>query len=71
MAGKSFEQIWIFFIQEHFVSSLIEMGPEVLEKNVIVVNVFLLFQYYLPFDLHLKKFESPSPKNALCYVWLK
>ena len=21
--------------------------------------------------LHLKKFESPSPKDALCQVWLK
>ena len=22
-------------------------------------------------DLHLQKFESPSPKDALCQVWLK
>ena len=40
-----------------------------------VFNVFLLFHNYLPFEkgmaLHLKKLESPSPKNALCQVWLK
>ena len=40
-----------------------------------VVNVFLLFRNYLPLEkgvaLHLKKFESPSPKDALCQVGLK
>ena len=40
-----------------------------------VFNVFLLFPNYLPFEkgvaLHLNKLESPSPKNALCQVWLK
>ena len=39
------------------------------------VNVFLLFPNYLPFEkgeaLHLNKLESPSPKDALCQVWLK
>ena len=38
------------------------------------VNVFSLFHNYLPFGkgvvLHLKKLESPSPKVALCQVWL-
>ena len=39
------------------------------------VNIFSLFCNYLPLkkglSLHLNKFESPSPKNALCKVWLK
>ena len=39
------------------------------------VNVFALFRNYLPLEkggaLHLNKLESPSPKNALCQVWLK
>ena len=39
------------------------------------VNVFSLFPNYLPFEkggaLHLNKLESPSPKDALCQVWLK
>ena len=39
------------------------------------VNVFSLFHYYLPLEkggaLHLNKLESPSPKDALCQVWLK
>ena len=38
-------------------------------------NVFSLFRNYLPLEkggaLHLKKLESPSPKDALCQVWLK
>ena len=38
-------------------------------------NIFLLFYNYLTLKkggvLHLKKFESPSPKNVLCKVWLK
>ena len=39
------------------------------------VNIFSLFPYYLPLEkgvaLHLNKFESPLPKDALCQVWLK
>ena len=39
------------------------------------VNVFWLFRNYLPLEkggtLHLYKLESPSPKDALCQVWLK
>ena len=39
------------------------------------VNVFSLFHYYLPLEkggaLRLNKLESPSPKDALCQVWLK
>ena len=37
--------------------------------------ILAIFGYYLPFEkagaLHLKKIESPSPKDALCQVWLK
>ena len=36
---------------------------------------YLLFRYYLPLEkggaLHLNNLESPSPKDALCHVWLK
>ena len=39
------------------------------------VIVFLLFRNYLSLEkgvaLHLNKFESPSPKDALFQVWLK
>ena len=39
------------------------------------INVFLLFHNYLPLEkgraLYLNKLESPSPKKALCQVWLK
>ena len=39
------------------------------------VNVFSIFRNYLPLEkggaLHLNKLESPSPKDALCQVWLK
>ena len=39
------------------------------------VNVFLLSRNHLPLEkglaLHLNKLESPSPKDALCQVWLK
>ena len=38
------------------------------------VNVFSLFCNYLPFEkkgaVHLNKLETPSPKDALCQVWL-
>ena len=39
------------------------------------VHVFSLFLYYLHVEKggapHLNKLESPSPKDALCQVWLK
>ena len=39
------------------------------------VNLLSLFLNYLPLEKgrahHLNKLESPSPKNALCQVWLK
>ena len=39
------------------------------------VNIFSLFRNYLPLGnggtLHLNKQEFPSPKDALCQVWLK
>ena len=39
------------------------------------VNVFLLFNYYLPLEkgraLHLNKLKSPSPRDTLCQVCLK
>ena len=44
------------------------------EDFLYFVNVFSLFRNYLPLEkdsaLHLNKLESPSPKNALCQVWL-
>ena len=53
--------------------SLVEIGPLILKKKF--VNVFSLFPYYFPLEkgvtLHLRKLESPSPKDALCQVWLK
>ena len=39
------------------------------------INVFSLFRNYFLLEkcgpLHLNKLESPSPKDALCQVWLK
>ena len=41
----------------------------------IFVNVFSLIRNFLSLEkgvgLHLNKFEFPSPKDALCQVWLK
>ena len=38
------------------------------------INVYSLFHYYFPLEkgraLHLNKLETPSPKGALCQVWL-
>ena len=43
--------------------------------NFVNVHVFSLFRSYLPLEkrgtLHLNKIEFPSPKDALCKVWLK
>ena len=72
----SFEQTWFLFNQRCFVLSLVEIGTVVLEKIFKnFVSVYLLFRTYPPLEkdraLHLNKLESPSPKDALCLVWLK
>ena len=45
------------------------------EDFLSFVNVFSPFHNYLPFEkgvaLYLNKLESPSPKDAVCQVWLK
>ena len=46
-----------------------------LRRFLNFVNVFSLFHNYVSLEkggaLHLNKLESPSPKDALCQVWLK
>ena len=70
-------RIRIPIIQGCFVPRLVKIGSVVLEKRISFnfINVFSLFRNYLPLekggDLHLNKLESPSPKDALCQVWLK
>jgi hypothetical protein len=55
---------------------LIEIGPVVLEKNILkIFFVYFYSCYYLPLEkgaaLHFNKLESPHPKDNLCQVWLK
>ena len=57
-------------------TSLVKNGQVVLKKKFLnFVNVFSLFRNYLPLEkggaLHLNKHEYPSPKDAMCQVWLK
>ena len=56
-------------------TSWIEIGPVVLENILIFGQCIFLFSYYLHLRksmvLHLYKFESTLPKDALCQVWLK
>ena len=58
--------------------SLVEIGSVVLENITLqfnLLNVFLQYCYYLPLEkgvvLQLNKLKVPSPKEALCKVWLK
>ena len=74
--GPSFEQTWIPFTQGYFVPSLVEIDPVVLEKKIFqICQCISQFRNYLSLEkgeaLHLNKIESPSPKDALCPVWLK
>ena len=74
--AATFEQPVIPYTKEYSALSLVEIAQVVL---VQVINVIL--QFHLPpppppsfgtrRDLSLNKFESPSPKNFLCQVWLR
>ena len=53
--------------------SLVEISQVVLEKIFKFHQYFFILSYYLPLKkgvvLHLKKLESPSPKDGLYQVW--
>ena len=70
--GHSFEQTWIPLTQGCIVPSLVEIGPEVLEKMIFKCCQCI---FAIPLEkggaLHLNKLESSSPKNVLYQVWLK
>mgnify|MGYP003691692401 CR=1 FL=1 len=58
------------------VRRLIEIGSVVLEKKIFKFCLCIFsIKHYLPLEkggaLHLNKLQSPSPKDALCKVWLK
>ena len=56
--------------------SLNLMGQVVLEKKIFEFRQYIFaIRDYLPLEkgvaLHLNKLEFPSPKDALCQIWLK
>ena len=64
-------------LKDTFVSSLVEIGPLILEKKIIKFRqcffaTCISFIYYQPLEkavtLLFNKFELPSPKDALCQV---
>ena len=64
------------FTKDCCVSSLVEIGPVVLEKkNFICCQCIISSLFYLPLEksliLHLNIFEFPLPKDVLCQVCLK
>ena len=67
----SFEQTWIPFTQGCFVPSLVEFGKR---RFLNFINLFSLFLIMSPWKrtgpFFWTKLESPSPKDALCQVWL-
>ena len=70
--------IWTNLNPPHprIVTSLVEIAHLFRRRRFFnCINVFSLFCNYLPLEkgwaLHLNKLESPSPKDALCQVWLK
>ena len=58
--------------------SLVEIGSVVLEKKIFLISS-IYFHYFVIISpwkrggggFHLNKFESPSPKDAFCQVWLE
>ena len=74
--GSLFVKIWIPSTQGYLVPNLVEIGPVVLKREFLnIFNIILIFRFYLPFEkdgaFHLNKLQFPSPKDALCQVWLK
>ena len=51
------------------------LGTEFGSKEDDFLSLSIYFHFYLPLEkdmvLHLIKHDFPSPKDALCQVWLK
>ena len=65
------------FEQTCFVSgsNLVGIDPVIQERSFKVVNVFLVYSYYLPLEkdvaFYSKRIERPSSMDASCHVGLK
>ena len=69
-------KIWVPFTQRYIAPSMVEIVPVVLKKSILKISSRYLTILYNPplkkeVALHLKKFESSLPKNALFQVWLQ
>ena len=62
-----FAKPWVPFTQECFIPSLVEIDPMVLQKNIFIFRQCI---FDVGGALHLNELEHPSPKHALCHVWL-
>jgi hypothetical protein len=73
--GPLFEQTWVPFTQGWYMYVWLILACWFWRRFLKHFSVFLLFRYYLPLGkgnpLHMNKFESTSPKDDLCWVWLK
>ena len=61
--------------QDDLCQVCLKLAQQLWRRRLInFINIFLLFHYNLPLEkgraLHLSQLESPSPKDALCQVWL-
>ena len=65
----------IFSLEQTWIPFTLLCAQRFWRRFLNFVNVFSLLRNYLPLEkggvLHLNKLESPSPKDALCQVWLK
>ena len=73
---RALKKKWMPFTQGCHVPSLVELAQWFWGGRFLsFANIFLPCYNYLPLwkgvALHLYKLESPSPKDALCQVWLK
>ena len=62
-----FAKPWVPFTQECSIPSLVEIDPMVLQKNIFIFRQCI---FDVGGALHLNELEHPSPKHALCHVWL-
>ena len=74
--GPSFEQTWIPFTQGSFVTSWVEIGSVFLKKEIfkfwqLIFAISQLSPFRKENAFHVNKLETPSPKDALCQIWLK
>ena len=72
---KIYENLLVLHLNKTMIIYIMRMAKQFRRRFLNFMNIILIFCNYFPLErdvaLHLYKRKFPSPKDALCQIWLK